>query len=85
MDDLAYLLATGLETPVLNETGITGTYDVRFKVEPGDVQSLNKVLKATLGLELVQGDKALPITVSEVSKEEAGGTSPKAPIQESRP
>lgn len=70
MNDLTYLLATGLENPVLNETGIDGTYDARFKVAGGDVDSLNAVLKKTLGLELVPGNKEMPITVLEVSKQE---------------
>ncbi len=78
MDDLAYILGTGLETPVINETGIEGTYDARFRVDGGDVDSLNKVLKATMGLELVPGDQELPITVLEVSKEEAGNASDRA-------
>jgi thiol-disulfide isomerase/thioredoxin len=69
MDDLAYVLATGLETPVINQTGIDGTYDARFKVAGGDVDSINSVLKATLGLELVPGDQELPITVKEISKQ----------------
>jgi uncharacterized protein (TIGR03435 family) len=36
-DDLAYMLATGLENPVINETGIDGTYDARFEVAGGDL------------------------------------------------
>jgi thiol-disulfide isomerase/thioredoxin len=70
MDDLAYVLATGLENPVLNETGIHGTYDARFKVDEGDVDSLNAVLKETLGLELVPGNQQMSITVLEVSTRE---------------
>jgi thiol-disulfide isomerase/thioredoxin len=69
MDDLAYILGTGLETPVINETGIKGTYDARFKVAGGDVDSLNAVLKSTLGLELVPGGQEMSITVLEVSKQ----------------
>jgi uncharacterized protein (TIGR03435 family) len=71
MDDLAYLLATSLETPVINETGIDGTYDARFKVAGGDIDSLNAVLKETLGLELVPGNQVMSITVDEVSNQEA--------------
>ncbi|WP_263367275.1 redoxin family protein [Edaphobacter bradus] len=82
MDDLAYLLATGLENPVLNETGIDGTYDARFKVAGGDVDSLNAVLKETLGLELVPGNQEMPITVLEVSKQEMSKPSPSTKTQE---
>ena len=76
MDDLAYVLATGLENPVLNETGIDGTYDARFKVPGGDVDSLNAVLKETLGLELVPGNQEMSMTVLEVSKQEESNPSP---------
>jgi uncharacterized protein (TIGR03435 family) len=82
MDDLAYVLATGLENPVLNETGIDGTYDARFKVAGGDVDSLNAILKETLGLELVPGNQEMPITVLEVSKQEQTKPSPSTKTQE---
>jgi uncharacterized protein (TIGR03435 family) len=68
MDDLAYALATGLENPVLNETGISGTYDMRFQAAGADIDSVNAALKSTLGLELVPSDQQMPITVLEVSK-----------------
>src|SRR5581483_8733311 len=68
MDDLAYILATGLETPVINETGIGGTYDARFKVAGEGVASVNAVLRSNLGLELVPGGKEMSITVMEISK-----------------
>jgi len=69
MDDLAYVLATGLENPIINETSIDGTFDARFMVDAGDVDSLNAVLKKTLGLELVPGNQEMTITVLEVSKQ----------------
>jgi hypothetical protein len=70
MDDLAYVLATGLETPVVNETGLSGTYDARFEVAGHDVASLNAVLRETLGLELVAGKQEMPLTVFEISRQE---------------
>jgi thiol-disulfide isomerase/thioredoxin len=76
MDDLAYALATGLENPVVNETGIDGTYDARFEVVGGDVDSLNAILKETLGLELVPGNQEMSITVLEVSKQEKSTSRP---------
>ena len=82
MDDLAYVLATGLENPVMNETGIAGTYDARFQVAGGDVDSLNAVLKETLGLELVPGNQEMSITVLEVSKQEERKPSPSTKTQE---
>ena len=82
MDDLAYVLATGLENPVLNETGIDGTYDARFKVAGGDVDNLNAILKKTLGLELVPGNQEMSITVFEVSKQEKSKPFPSTKSQE---
>jgi uncharacterized protein (TIGR03435 family) len=67
MDDLAYLLATSLEKPVINETGIDGNFDARFQVAGGDIVSLNAVLQKDMGLELVSGDQQRSITVQEVS------------------
>ena len=81
MDDLAYALGTGLETPVINETGIDGTYDARFTVAGGDIDSVNAVLKASLGLELVPGEQEQSITVLEVSKQEERKTSSSAETQ----
>ena len=69
MDDLAYVLATGLENPVVNETGIDGSFDARFKVAGADIDSLNAILKETLGLELVPGNQEMSITVLEVSRQ----------------
>ena len=69
MDDLAYVLATGLENPVANETGVEGTFDARFNIVAADLDSLNAVLKEKLGLELVPGNQQMSITVLEVSKQ----------------
>jgi thiol-disulfide isomerase/thioredoxin len=82
MDDLAYVLATGLKNPVLNETGIDGTYDARLKVAGGDVDSLNAILKETQGLELVPGNQEMSITVLEVSEQEKSKPSPSTKTQE---
>jgi len=82
MNDLAYVLGTGLENPVVNETGIGGTFDARFKVAGGDVDSLNTVLKEKLGLELVPGNQEMPITVLEVSGQEESKPSPSTKAEE---
>jgi thiol-disulfide isomerase/thioredoxin len=76
MDDLAHILATGCENPVINETGINGAYDARFKVDTENIDSLNSVLKQTLGLELVPSTREMPITVFEVSKQTDANPSP---------
>ncbi len=81
MDDLAYILATGLEMPVVNETGINGTYDARFEVNEADVDSLNTVLKNTYGLELVAGSQESSLTVLEVTKQTENQRSPPEEVQ----
>ena len=65
----------------MNKTGIDGTYDARFKVAGGDVDSLNATLKETLGLELVPGNHEMAITVLEVSKQENSKPSPSTKTQ----
>jgi uncharacterized protein (TIGR03435 family) len=85
MDDLAYILATGLENPVINETGINGTFDARFKSNGNDIDSLNAVLKSTLGLELVKGNQQMSITVLEVSKQEENKAAHATKTQDSKP
>lgn len=85
MDDLAYELATGLENPVVNETGINGNFDVQLKFTGRDVASVKAALKNVLGLELVQGNQEMSITVLEVSKQEENKPAPATKTQESRP
>ena len=73
MKDLAWALATGLETPVIDQTGLEGTFDARFQAAGNDLDSVNAVLRKTLGLELVPGDQEMPITVFEVSPAGSAG------------
>jgi len=82
MDDLAYVLATGLENPVINETGIDGTFDARFRADGGDIDSVNAVLKETMGLELVPGNQEMSITALEVSNQEQSSPSSSTKTQE---
>ena len=72
MDDLAYALATGLESPVVNQTGIEGKFDARFGFKQGDVNDANAVLRKTLGVELVPGTREGTIEVVEVVRQEDG-------------
>jgi len=70
MDDLAYELATGLESPVVNDTGLDGKFDVQLKFKERDPDSVKAALKNVLGMELVQGSQQMSLTVLEVSKQE---------------
>jgi thiol-disulfide isomerase/thioredoxin len=84
MDDLAFILATGLENPVVNETGINGAFDARFTITGNDIDTLNAALKSNLGLELVPGNQQMSINVLEVSKQPESNPPAKS-AQESKP
>jgi len=85
MDDLAYVLATGAENPVVNETGVDGTFDARFTVTGNDLNSLNTALRDNLGLELVQGTQEMSITVLEVSSPQNSNPAQSTKAQEAKP
>jgi uncharacterized protein (TIGR03435 family) len=64
MDDLASSLESGLEVPVVNETGINGKFDVELEFPAKDAEAAKVALK-TLGLELIPEER--PIQMLEVS------------------
>jgi uncharacterized protein (TIGR03435 family) len=65
MDALADLLEDALKTPVVNETGIPGNYDVELDLPEGDSAAAKQTLLQTLGLELRQEDR--PILMIEIT------------------
>lgn len=81
MDDLAYVLATGLQAPVVNETEMSNRFDVRFKIAVDDIASLNAVLRKMLGVELVEGEKEMALTVQELSSMKSDAASSDAATQ----
>jgi thiol-disulfide isomerase/thioredoxin len=85
MDDLAYELATGLENPVVNETGIDGKFDVQLKFTERDADSVKAALKNVLGLELLQGNEEMSITVLEVGERLGSKPVPATKTQEPEP
>jgi thiol-disulfide isomerase/thioredoxin len=84
MDDLAFVLETGLENPVVNQTGIEGDFDARFNFKQENIDDANAVLRKTLGLELVPGTQERPITLLELVKQEEGQFCTAEPRQENR-
>lgn len=72
MDDLAFALETGLENPVVNQTGIEGKFDARFNFKQEDIDSASAVLRKTLGLELVPGTQERTVTLLELVKQDEG-------------
>ena len=69
MDDLAFAIEQGLETPVVNETGIAGKFDAELEFPAKDVEAARSALLKTLGLDLQQEDR--PISLLEIRKREA--------------
>jgi len=65
-------LETGLENPVVNQTGINGKFDARFKFKQGDLDDANAVLRKNVGLELVRGTQNRTIALHELVKQEEG-------------
>ncbi|CAN5604894.1 hypothetical protein BH10ACI4_BH10ACI4_38120 [soil metagenome] len=72
MDDLASALETALETPVVNQTGISGRFDARLQLKQEDLAGANTMLKTTLGLELVLGTQEKTTEFNELVEQPAG-------------
>lgn len=68
MDDLAKGLESGLDAPVVNETGIAGRFDEELEFPAKDGDAASAALTKTLGLELVKEDR--PIAMLEVTNRE---------------
>ena len=60
--DLAEVLEEWLEVPVLDETGLIGRYNYKFRTEVFDIKSINKALTEELGLKLVKSRRKVDIT-----------------------
>jgi uncharacterized protein (TIGR03435 family) len=71
MDNLAASLESALETPVVNETGIEGKFDAELEFPAKDADAAKAALLKTLGLELIEADR--PIPMLEVSLGEKPG------------
>lgn len=76
VDDMTTALENGLQVPVINETGIEGRFDAELAFPAGDVNAARAVLLKTFGLELVEGDR--PIPLFEVSPQEDGAKAAKS-------
>jgi len=61
MDGLAASLESALETPVVNETGIEGKFDAEVEFPEKDADAAKAALLKTLGLELIQADRPIPV------------------------
>ena len=51
------------DRPIFDETGITGTYDVKMTIDESDLGSIVKSVRGQLGLELVPENRSIPVVV----------------------
>jgi uncharacterized protein (TIGR03435 family) len=51
------------DRPILDETGITGVYDVKMTIDESDLRSIVKSVRDQLGLELVPENRSIPVVV----------------------
>ena len=54
VESLASMVASTLGRPVLDETGLHGSYRIKLQFDPDDHSSIAEAIQSTLGLELVQ-------------------------------
>ena len=62
------LAAYGYERPVIDETGLTGMFDMNIVWRPGDTESIDERL-AQLGFEILHESREIPILVIEPGSE----------------
>jgi uncharacterized protein (TIGR03435 family) len=51
------------DRPIFDETGITGTYDVKMTIDESDLGSIVKSVRDQLSLELVSENRSIPVIV----------------------
>ena len=51
------------DRPIFDETGTTGTYDVKMTIDESDLGSIVKSVRDQLGLELVPENRSIPVIV----------------------
>ena len=67
MDDLCFAFIKLLKSPVVNETGLEGDYNLDFIYEGKGPEVVSLALKEQLGLELVAGRRELEVLVVEAN------------------
>ena len=63
IDSLAQQLEMTLGKPVVNESGLQGSFDANFGFPKGDVEATRAALEANLGLTLIKGRSSIERTV----------------------
>ena len=63
MEAFCRALEEGLDRPVVDETGLSGTYDIELRGDPASHDSVFDRVKNELGLELTAGRREVPVLV----------------------
>jgi uncharacterized protein (TIGR03435 family) len=63
MSDLAWMLEDILQTPVIDETGLDGRYDIEVPGPDGSVDDFLTALKERAGLELTREKREIKMVV----------------------
>jgi uncharacterized protein (TIGR03435 family) len=63
MEDLASSLQSILRKPVIDETGITGTYNLEFEWSEDRLASVTATLRARFGLQLSASTRDMPVLI----------------------
>ena len=65
LDRLCDALTNFLRRPVLDETGLQGTFDWNLRYQPGDPSVVIREVQQKLGLELIETNRSLEVLVVE--------------------
>jgi uncharacterized protein (TIGR03435 family) len=71
MEDLASTLQSILRKPVIDETGLSGTYNLEFDWSEDRVASVTRTLRDRFGLQLSPGNRELPVLIVDSARREA--------------
>jgi uncharacterized protein (TIGR03435 family) len=70
MEDLASALQSILRKPVIDETGLTGTYNLEFDWSDDRIASVTATLRDRFGLQLSAGSRDLPVLIVDGARRE---------------
>lgn len=79
LDNFAYILEGALETPVVNETGVDGSFDVAVEFAEKDAEAAKTELQKKLGIALVEEERTIPVVDVSARPEKPADPVPTSP------